>query len=802
MRNVLLFAGLAGMLCGCLNNKLQDGVGAVIGEEPSSVGLRTEVDGSGKTVSLVSATSESGTEIAFVGSQVISKDEIRIAEGTRGTFIDQAEKAGYYVTLPNATKVLSVVHASINSKGEPINYKDAGIIVTIPAKALPAQAIPSNALPAQAIPSNALPAQAIPSNALPSGAISHIVFPGPSSAKKALESSALPAQAIPSNALPAQLVKGDALPAQATGGGGLFSLLPDISSMLKFQTPVTTAPSDPIVSAVLLGTVDDVFKIRLLCQIGDMGSYQSKGLPVSCKINGNVRILSYNLIVFSTTRGDYESMRLNEEPVILFPRAYDVAAPQNRAPTILNESNVVIGADRKLKIGASDPDGDFLLAFVDREHSTIPSDAYQSYDYVVFPEGFTGSAALSLIVIDNGNPKLSAKKTITVTFDANAAPQTPANPDNSQPLPAGDPQHPGPDGGPDVNPTTPDPNGGPVTLPPVSQSQNYDPDWAAIDEYGVVGAFSMQRTEVSTEAFAVFLNQHGNDCAGFACADLTAKDALIVDNGAGVYEFNAQDADLPATFVTWHGAAAYCKSLGGDASLPSQAQWSRAAYAGIATTYPWGNDLADEANCAEAACADGETGLAPVGSFGAGSPFGISDLIGNVAEWSTDSMQVNCSTDPSSDAPFSCPDQAANPEDLETDPASLFLAALQPTTEAKMILGASHLDGVEADALVLDALALPTTTAAHIGFRCVKPLETPLPQGSRCAALDPSIEADCRADCTTLGTSRAAAVRPYSASYYNTAATGYGDCGLGLWCCAGSQAKADGGWCETPGGCK
>jgi len=95
--------------------------------------------------------------------------------------------------------------------------------------------------------------------------------------------------------------------------------------------------------------------------------------------------------------------------------------------------------------------------------------------------------------------------------------------------------------------------------------------------------------------------------------------------------------NLPVTRVGWNEAGRYCAwrhPQGGR--LPSEAEWEAAARGAQGLVYPWGNTTkAGAANIASS----GTTGPAPVGSFiGGNTPAGISDLIGNVWEWTSSPM--------------------------------------------------------------------------------------------------------------------------------------------------------------------
>ena len=90
--------------------------------------------------------------------------------------------------------------------------------------------------------------------------------------------------------------------------------------------------------------------------------------------------------------------------------------------------------------------------------------------------------------------------------------------------------------------------------------------------------------------------------------------------------------DHPMVYVSWRDAAEYAKWAAG--SLPTEAQWEKAARGTDGRKYPWGSTW-DKNKCANPEL--GLTSPAPVGSYPAGaSPYGCMDMAGNVFEWCGD----------------------------------------------------------------------------------------------------------------------------------------------------------------------
>ena len=91
-------------------------------------------------------------------------------------------------------------------------------------------------------------------------------------------------------------------------------------------------------------------------------------------------------------------------------------------------------------------------------------------------------------------------------------------------------------------------------------------------------------------------------------------------------EFTPGKERHPVVNVTWHDALAFCKWAG--VTLPSEAEWEKAARGTDGLTYPWGNQW-DAGRCNVA-----ELGTTPVDQYPNGmSPYGCYDMVGNAQEW-------------------------------------------------------------------------------------------------------------------------------------------------------------------------
>ncbi|MBY0401910.1 SUMF1/EgtB/PvdO family nonheme iron enzyme [Myxococcota bacterium] len=137
----------------------------------------------------------------------------------------------------------------------------------------------------------------------------------------------------------------------------------------------------------------------------------------------------------------------------------------------------------------------------------------------------------------------------------------------------------------------------------------------------VLSEYSIDRTEVTVEAYAACVNARACDSPG--------SGGTCTWNRAG-YEQH------PINCVDWKQANTFCRWRG--KRLPTDQEWEKAARGADGRTYPWGSEF-DEEGTPSANLEGGGDGFeetAPVVSFPSGvSPYGAFDMAGNVWEWTS-----------------------------------------------------------------------------------------------------------------------------------------------------------------------
>jgi serine/threonine-protein kinase len=234
--------------------------------------------------------------------------------------------------------------------------------------------------------------------------------------------------------------------------------------------------------------------------------------------------------------------------------------------------------------------------------------------------------------------------------------------------------------------------------------------------------FWIDQTEVTNAQYAAFLDDRGNlDEGGATWLDSQARGRLIVEEG-GAFRPIEDFADHPVALVTWYGAAAYCKWVGGR--LPTEAEWEYAARGPRGFLFPWGNafdchacNLDDEAKrnayvVPGGVGCDGYDRTAPVGSFPAGKSWcGALDMIGNVWEWVADWY----------DADYYSVSPLRNPRGPDSGPARELSDGRTGPVKAQR--GGSWYTKSYMSHTARRGWHLPFESAGSVGFRCAADLE-------------------------------------------------------------------------------
>ena len=177
--------------------------------------------------------------------------------------------------------------------------------------------------------------------------------------------------------------------------------------------------------------------------------------------------------------------------------------------------------------------------------------------------------------------------------------------------------------------------------------------------------------------------------------------------------------DHPVVHVAWADVAAYARWAGKQ--IPTEAEWELAARGGLdGAEFAWGDELTPGgqwmANTWQGEFPvsdigeDGYQGTSPVGVYPANG-YGLSDMIGNVWEWTADWYRGHAATAHACCTPAPDRGQAASIE--RNDPARI---------PRKVMKGGSHLCAPNYCRRYRPAARMAQavdTSTSHLGFRCV-----------------------------------------------------------------------------------
>jgi formylglycine-generating enzyme required for sulfatase activity len=164
----------------------------------------------------------------------------------------------------------------------------------------------------------------------------------------------------------------------------------------------------------------------------------------------------------------------------------------------------------------------------------------------------------------------------------------------------------------------------------------------------VVSEFFIGRFPVTQDEYARFVRSTGYpspSVRGLPLITQGGRDTMFREL-AGPYAWRDAEpppghGSHPVVLVRYEDALAYCRwlaeSLGRVVRLPTEAEWEKAARAGLeGLRYPWGNDVdGSRANYLVDGIAKRQRGTRPTGTYPPNA-FGLYDMCGNVWEWVSD----------------------------------------------------------------------------------------------------------------------------------------------------------------------
>ena len=158
-------------------------------------------------------------------------------------------------------------------------------------------------------------------------------------------------------------------------------------------------------------------------------------------------------------------------------------------------------------------------------------------------------------------------------------------------------------------------------------------------------AYWIDQTEVTNTMFSTFVTvtNYQTDAEKAGKSDVYTGTQWIEVTGADWQHPQGPSSNLsglddhPVVFISWYDAQAYCEWAG--RSLPTEAQWEKAARGTDGRAYPWGEK---DPTQSLANYGSNVRSTTKVGSYIAvASPYGAMDMSGNVWEWVADWFDAN-----------------------------------------------------------------------------------------------------------------------------------------------------------------
>jgi formylglycine-generating enzyme required for sulfatase activity len=178
-------------------------------------------------------------------------------------------------------------------------------------------------------------------------------------------------------------------------------------------------------------------------------------------------------------------------------------------------------------------------------------------------------------------------------------------------------------------------------------------------ESATLPTFHLAQAETTVGMYADYLNEVGRHGRGWNRLMANPERCGILRQADGTYAVAPGREKFPINYVSWYEAQAFLDWCG--LRLPTELEWLKTLRGGLfldgdetkrvrnpkpERRFPWGDEAPEagglwRCNC-DVADRNRTPQLAAVGSFAKfNSPYGASDLVGNVAEWTLDSYATS-----------------------------------------------------------------------------------------------------------------------------------------------------------------